>query len=75
MTEKDNKWSTLAFAWELGYSIVIPLVLFTLAGRFLDKKLGTSPWLLLAGIIISIIITSFIVYKKVITVFNNIKKQ
>jgi F0F1-type ATP synthase assembly protein I len=63
---KPSSWSALGFAWELGYSIVIPLVLFTLAGKYLDGKLGTAPWLLLGGLAISIVLTSFIVYQKVI---------
>jgi len=60
----DSSWSALGLAWELGYTIAVPLVLFALAGRFLDKKLGTSPFLLLAGILISIGVTSWLVYKK-----------
>jgi len=60
----DSSWSALGLAWELGYTIALPLVLFALVGRFLDKKLGTSPFLLLAGILISIGVTSWLVYKK-----------
>lgn len=51
--------------FEVGYMVAIPLVLFALGGRYLDNKLGTAPWLLLTGIVVSIFITSFIVYKKV----------
>ena len=54
----------MGLAWELGYTIALPLVLFALVGRFLDKTLGTSPFLLLAGILISIGVTSWLVYKK-----------
>ena len=75
MAEKESNWSAIGFAWELGYSIAVPLALFALGGRFLDKKLGTSPWLLLGGIVISIAITSFIVYKKVMTVINKVNRQ
>jgi F0F1-type ATP synthase assembly protein I len=72
---KDNKkenssWSALGFAWQLGYSITIPIVIFALIGRLLDKKLETSPWFLLIGILISIIISSYIVYKKTIEVMK-----
>lgn len=62
--ENNKSWSAIKFAWELGYSIIVPLVVFALAGRFLDKKLETTPWFLLSGILISIIVTSFVVYKK-----------
>jgi len=60
----DESWSAVSLAWELGYSIAIPLVVFALLGRFLDKKLGTSPWLLLAGILLSIAVTSWLVWQK-----------
>ncbi|RJO59422.1 AtpZ/AtpI family protein [Candidatus Parcubacteria bacterium] len=60
--EKNGKtgfWQALSLAWEFGYVIAIPIVIFALLGRILDKKFGTSPWLLLAGILISILISSF----------------
>jgi F0F1-type ATP synthase assembly protein I len=69
---QTSSWSALGFAWELGYSIVIPLVLFALGGRYLDKQLGTSPWLLLAGLAISLVLTSFIVYHKVTKELKNL---
>lgn len=67
---KNNSWSALGFAWQLGYSIVVPIVVFALAGRLLDKKLDTSPWFLLGGILISIIVSSYIVYKKTIAIMK-----
>jgi len=68
----DRSWSALGFAWELGYSIVVPLVLFAMGGRYLDKKMGTSPWLLLGGLAISIVLTSIITYYKVIKELRNL---
>ncbi|MFA4818065.1 MAG: AtpZ/AtpI family protein [Parcubacteria group bacterium] len=66
----EKPWSALGFAWQLGYSIVIPIVVFALIGRLLDKKLDTSPWLLLLGILISIIMTTVLVYQKTIKVMK-----
>jgi ATP synthase protein I len=71
-SDKQDSWSALGFAWELGYSIAVPLVIFALAGRLLDKHLGTSPWLLLLGLLLAIASSSYIVYKKTIDVM---KKQ
>jgi len=68
--QNEKPWSALGFAWQLGYSIVIPIVVFALAGRLLDKKLDTSPWLLLTGILISIIVTTVLVYQKTIKVMK-----
>jgi F0F1-type ATP synthase assembly protein I len=70
LSKNDESWSALGFAWELGYSISIPLVVFTLGGRLLDKKIGTTPWLLLAGLFISIIVTFYIVYAKLIKIIK-----
>jgi F0F1-type ATP synthase assembly protein I len=76
-TNKEEKntssWSALGFAWELGYSIVVPLVLFAMGGRYLDKKMGTSPWLLLGGLAISIVLTSIVTYYKVTKEMNKLK--
>jgi F0F1-type ATP synthase assembly protein I len=68
--KKENSWSALSLAWELGYLIAGPLVIFALAGRFLDKKLGTNPWLLLIGIVLAISVSSWIVYKKTVEIIE-----
>lgn len=48
------------FAWEMGYTMAIPLVLLALGGRLLDKWLNTSPVLLLVGIFASIVVSSIL---------------
>lgn len=68
--EITNNFSMMALAWELGYMIAIPLVALTLGGRFLDKKLGTSPMLLLVGVVLAIILSSYMVYKKMIDIIK-----
>ncbi|MBI2098795.1 AtpZ/AtpI family protein [Candidatus Uhrbacteria bacterium] len=62
--EKNQVWSALALAWQLGYTIAVPIVVLGLLGRILDKRFGTSPLFLLLGILISIIISSIGIYKK-----------
>jgi F0F1-type ATP synthase assembly protein I len=59
------KRELISLVFEMGYTIAIPIVLFALGGRWLDKKTGSSPLFLLIGVLISIIITSFLVYKRV----------
>lgn len=51
-------WAAVGIAWQLGYTIAVPLVVLALVGRFLDRKIGTSPWLLLAGIAAALAISS-----------------
>lgn len=62
--ESGGTWSALSLAWELGYTIAVPIVAFALGGRWLDRKFETSPWLLLAGIFLSLIVSSWLVYFK-----------
>lgn len=73
--EKSEKpWSAVSLAWELGYSIAVPLVGLALVGRFLDKKFESSPWFLLIGILISITISSYLIYKKTVAILDNLEK-
>ena len=66
--------SSLNLAFQLGYTIAIPLVALTLLGRFLDKKFGTSPWLLIAGVIISLIITSWFIFIKINRIMSDLDR-
>jgi F0F1-type ATP synthase assembly protein I len=70
-----SDFSALKLAWELGYTIAVPLVVLALAGRFLDKKLDTSPWFLLAGIFLSLFISSFGVYRKTVGILKDLEKK
>ncbi len=70
--EKEEKGSeekfwpeTLALAFELGYTIAIPIVGFALLGRLADRFFGSSPFLILAGVLVSIFLSSWLIYKKV----------
>jgi ATP synthase protein I len=67
-TQKNSEVKELkvwTLAGELGYTIAIPIVVLALLGRIADKFFGTSPWLLLAGILISIFASSWLIYRKV----------
>ena len=70
MKNSDKQFSAVGLAWELGYTIAVPLVVFALGGRWLDKKLGTAPWLLLVGILVSIALSSWLVYKKTLDIMK-----
>jgi ATP synthase protein I len=66
--KNEGAWSALSLAWQLGYTIAIPIVVLALVGRILDKRFGTSPWLLLAGIFISLFLSTIAVYYKTINI-------
>lgn len=57
-------WQALNLAWELGYLIVVPLLLFGLGGRWLDKKLETAPWLFLGGMALAVVMTTVFLVRK-----------
>ncbi len=73
--EKGQVWSALSLAWQLGYSIAIPLVVLALGGRLIDKKFGTSPWFLLTGIFLSLIVSTFSVYFKTIKILKETEDE
>ncbi|OGF21087.1 hypothetical protein A2316_02895 [Candidatus Falkowbacteria bacterium RIFOXYB2_FULL_38_15] len=76
--EKNNKegvWSALSLAWQLGYTIAIPIVVLALGGRFLDRYFGTSPWLLLAGVFLSLGLSTVAVYYKTIKIIATTEKE
>lgn len=56
--EKTQVFSALSLAWQLGYTIVIPLVVFALLGRLLDKQFNSSPLLFILGIVLAVLVTS-----------------
>jgi len=75
MTEKGSTFSALKLSLELGYTIAIPIVALALLGRLLDKKFDTSPWILIAGIILSIIISSVALVVKFNTIMRKIQQE
>jgi ATP synthase protein I len=50
-TDKDENRKT-GFAYAAGITLFASVAAFCAAGYFLDKWLGTEPWLLIVGIVI-----------------------
>ncbi len=71
MAEKKDNISALPIALQFGYTMAIPIVILALVGRLLDNRFDTSPWLLLIGIVLSVVISSIGLVMK----FNNILRQ
>ncbi|MFA6099698.1 MAG: AtpZ/AtpI family protein [Patescibacteria group bacterium] len=59
-------------AWQFGYTMAIPLVVFAIGGRLLDKYFNTSPLFLLIGIIVSIAISSIMIGTKAVKIISDI---
>ncbi len=67
--EKKDSFNPYMYTLEMGFRISIPLILFVIAGVWLDRKLGTGHWLLLAGVTLSLV-TSVYGIKKTIDNMN-----
>lgn len=63
------------FAWEMGYTLALPLVLLALCGRLLDKWLQTSPIFLLIGILLSIGISSILLAYKAMDIIARVSPK
>ncbi len=75
MSKEKPFYSALSLSFELGYLIAIPIIAFALIGRLIDKRYDTSPWFLLVGIIVSIIVSTWIVYLKTTKILSGIEKE
>jgi hypothetical protein len=53
----------MAMAAQLGFAIACPMVFFIGGGAWLDNKLGWSPWLLFAGIVLGVLISGGLFYQ------------
>lgn len=62
--QRSAIWQALNIAWELGYTIAVPLVVLALGGRWADGVFKTAPWLFLAGIILAIVSSSILLVRK-----------
>ena len=61
----NKEFKVLGLVFDLGYTIAVPLVVFALGGRFLDKKLETAPLFLLIGIFAALAASGYGIYKKI----------
>lgn len=69
--EKSNLWQALSLLGQLGYVIAIPLVILAIAGRFIDKKYDASPWFLIAGMLLALVISTLWVFRKTTEIMKN----
>lgn len=66
-------WDALSLAWELGYTIAIPIVVLALLGRLIDKTFNTNPIFLLICIFLSIGISSYSIYIKTMKIYQELE--
>ena len=51
----------------LGFELVVPVVLLMFAGRWLDGRLGSEPWMLVAGAILGMAVGFYSMFRRVIS--------
>ncbi len=73
-TASKFDWRVVDLAWRMGYTIALPIVLLALGGRLLDKRFNTSPIFLLAGILLSIILSTLGILKIILPILNDMGK-
>lgn len=47
----------------IGFQIALSLVVYVLAGNWLDKKLGTGPWLTLVGAVLGFVTMMYLIIR------------
>lgn len=60
---------------ELGFVIAIPLVVFSLGGRYVDRAYDTGPWFFLGGLVLAIAVTTVYVYRKFASLLKDVNDQ
>ena len=60
-----SKEDLISFAYDVGFAIMIPLVILLILGKFLDEKFGTGHLFLIIGLLLSLITTGVSIYRQV----------
>lgn len=58
-------WGLVALCTELGFIIAVPLVLGVLGGVWVDRRFGTTPWVMLAGVIVALGFSTILVVRRI----------
>lgn len=56
---RGGEQSAASMAMSFGFAIAIPLVLCILGGVALDNWLHTTPWFILAGVVLGLVISGY----------------
>ncbi len=76
VSPKDSFILGIGFAWELGYTIAVPAVVFGLGGGWLDKNVfDTSPLFLLLGLGFAFVISFLIISDKLRMIAKRMPKD
>jgi len=62
--KRITPWWAIGFVWNVFFSIALPTVLFALGGRWIDRRLETTPWFTVIGLILSMIVVVLLVRRQ-----------
>ncbi|MBI4272630.1 AtpZ/AtpI family protein [Candidatus Uhrbacteria bacterium] len=62
--------SLLGLVGQIGFMVTIPLIGFALLGRMADSTFHSSPLFFLVGVIVSIIASTVLIYRKTSKLMN-----
>jgi len=65
----------LGIVWTIGFMVAVPLVGFALLGRYADKAFNSSPLFFLSGVVISIIVSSILIFRKTMHLMQQAEKK
>lgn len=68
-------WSLYGLAFNLGYTIVTPILVFGIGGVLLDKKLDSFPLFVLIGFFLAMTSALAIVFMKMKEIMAGFKKE
>ncbi len=54
----------IGFVGDVFISVAFPATLFALGGRWLDKRYDASPWFVVTGLLVSLVISYLLVSRK-----------
>jgi len=60
---KKSLFFAFGLIGQIGFTTAIPLVVLGLLGRYLDRRLGTAPYLFLSGLAIATLMVYFLLRK------------
>jgi ATP synthase protein I len=60
-----NRWAAALRLTGIGFYIAACILLGILTGLWLDNKLGTSPWFLVGGLLVGLVVAIYGVYRMI----------
>ena len=66
-----NKWASALRLTGIGFYIAVCILIGVLSGLWLDNKLNTRPWLMLAGLLFGLVLAIYGVYRMIQPLMND----